>query len=54
MVLSSGCGIGHATQWSQIQLGLPTAAGMGYRLWVDKTLQYFTNPARPTQSSYPL
>jgi len=45
VALSSGWGVGLAAQWSRV----PTAVGMGDRLWADKPPQYFTMPARPTQ-----
>jgi len=47
VALSSGYGVGLAPQWSRARF--PTAARMGDRLWADKSPQYFTKPARPTQ-----
>jgi len=52
--LSSGSGVGLATQWSSIPRprGAAASTGMGDRFQVgrSKPPQYFTKPARPTQA----
>jgi len=50
VALSSGDGVRLATQWSRVRLPTDEGMGEGDRLWADEPSQYFTKPARLTQS----